>query len=473
MNGAITFSGSNSFGSLNVAAGARAIAAYPNLTAFGGGGPLVASGSAQVNGNSLTVANLTGGAAGVVENGPSAFLPALFAVGTDNTSTTYSGIFSDGNATYPLSVTKTGSGMLTIAGAKSSFTGNLAVNGGTLQVGAANNVANPATTPLGNTQLATRTITVDGGGVLQLTQGNTMGGANASGDGVLTPIVINAGGLVTSNANINNIIGPVVLSGGTLAGLDGVNASYYTYQLSGGSISVDTAPSVMTASGNYAGFNMAAVTTFNVAATDGPGPDLIVSAPLGDVQNNLGSASLVKIGSGLMQLAASSTYTGSTTIDGGTLQLGTGIAGQDGSIANTNGVTDDGALIFNIAGTQTAAYNIGGSGSLFTIGSGTLTLSGMNNTYTGGTYVEGAGSLIVTNPAAIDANGVGTNLFVGNDLEAFGTIQPANSAIVSAAGAAAVPEPGTMALIAAATAVLAFRLRRRNRTCILAPVSRN
>ena len=75
INGTITFSGTNSLGSLSIAASAGAIASYPNLTAFGGGGPLVCNGTAQLNGNSLTVANLTGGATGVVENGPNAAAP--------------------------------------------------------------------------------------------------------------------------------------------------------------------------------------------------------------------------------------------------------------------------------------------------------------------------------------------------------------------------------------------------------------
>ena len=380
---------------------------------------------------------------------------------------------------------------MTIAGELSSFIGNLAVDGGTLQVAAANNGINSTATPLGNTQLATRTITVNGGAVLQLTRGNTLGGSNAANEAVLTPIVINDGGLVTSTANFNNIIGPVTLSGGTLGGDGGASAGFYTYQLSGGSITVTTAPSLMTASGNNAGFNLATVTTFNVAATGGPGPDLIVSAPLGDRQNNLGAATLVNIGPGWTALAASNSYSGGTFVENGLLQLGNSAALGSGALAADGGtldlagysvavpsfsgaagiVTNSGGALATLTSSQSGTTAFGGSiqdgisqTALAMNGSGTLYLTG-SNTYTGGTTVAGDATLIVTSPESLDANGVGANLSVGSELGLFGAVQPAEQTAI-ASPVAPVPEPATWALLAAGICSLAiWRRRSRGAVC--------
>ncbi len=115
------------------------------------------------------------------------------------------------------------------------------------------------------------------------------------------------------------------------------------------------------------------------------------------------------------------------------------------------------------------AGTISGAGNLAKTGSGVFTLSG-TNTYSGGTTVSD-GTLIVTSPEAIDANGVGTNLYVGNDLSQFGTVLPAaQSAAVAASGLAPVPEPGTLALLAAAVLTLGIWRRKGGRgTCAKQP----
>ena len=109
---------------------------------------------------------------------------------------------------------------------------------------------------------------------------------------------------------------------------------------------------------------------------------------------NLYPATVGKSGNGILELDGSNTYTGSTTISSGTLQLGDGTSGHDGSIANTSGVSDNGALVYNLYGNQTAGYAVSGSGSLTKTGQGLLVLSG-TNTYNGGTAVNGGTLQIV------------------------------------------------------------------------------
>jgi len=129
-----------------------------------------------------------------------------------------------------------------------------------------------------------------------------------------------------------------------------------------------------------------------------------------------GSASLVKTGTGVVTLAVANTYSGTTTVNGGTLRAGvnsalstttdlsvssgtfdlngftTSIRGLSGSGSITLG---SGALTVSPVGTSVFAGAISGTGSLSKSGTGTITLSG-TNTYTGATTVS-AGTLQIGN----------------------------------------------------------------------------
>ncbi len=114
------------------------------------------------------------------------------------------------------------------------------------------------------------------------------------------------------------------------------------------------------------------------------------------------SQSLTKVGGGTLVLTAANTYTGGTTISGGTLQLGDG--GATGSVAGN--ILDNGTLAFNRSNTVTFAGVISGSGAVNQIGSGTTILTG-TNTYTGSTTIS-AGELQLSTGASV-AGGVVNN----------------------------------------------------------------
>ena len=162
----------------------------------------------------------------------------------------------------------------------------------------------------------------------------------------------------------------------------------------------------------------------------------------------------------------SNTYSGGTAILGnGILKIGDGSTSPGSLPGNVViGSTMAGALTFNTPSgmSVTGSGNISGSGGLAKTGSGLLILSG-DNTYMGGTDVEG-GTLDV---AVSDAMPYGSGLTVGaNGTVVFAVPPEAGSSTLATASpagqVAAVPEPGTLALLAVAlwSAAIYRRFRR-------------
>lgn len=99
-----------------------------------------------------------------------------------------------------------------------------------------------------------------------------------------------------------------------------------------------------------------------------------------------GAGSLSMLGAGTVILTADNSYTGSTTVASGTLQVGNG--GTTGSLGDTTAVTNNGTLAFNRSGTVTVTPGITGAGSLVQAGPGTVILAG-DASYAGGTTIAG------------------------------------------------------------------------------------
>ena len=103
------------------------------------------------------------------------------------------------------------------------------------------------------------------------------------------------------------------------------------------------------------------------------------------VDSASGTLSLQKDDASTWILTGTNTYTGNTTINAGTLEIGS--AGQLGSGTYAGTIANDGILNYNSSATQTLNGVISGSGSLVLNGSGQLNLS-VNNSFSGGVTVN-------------------------------------------------------------------------------------
>ena len=125
--------------------------------------------------------------------------------------------------------------------------------------------------------------------------------------------------------------------------------------------------------------------------------------------------SVTKVGTGTWILTGNNTYSGTTTISGGALQIGAG--GNSGTLGTGN-VTDNASLIFNLYTNAIYANSISGSGSLTQAGFGILTLSAADS-YSGATCIS-AGTLALTNSGSI-ASSTNINLANGALFDVSGT----------------------------------------------------
>ena len=142
---------------------------------------------------------------------------------------------------------------------------------------------------------------------------------------------------------------------------------------------------------------------------------------------NLGSAlGLNKLGAGTLTLDQTNTYTGLTTVTGGTLQIGSG--STTGTLNTSSAIINNGTLTFNrsnavVQGTDFSGAAISGTGALIQAGSNNLTLNAAN-TYSGSTTVS-TGTLTLSNPlalqnSALNTTGAGTITLSGVTIPTFG-----------------------------------------------------
>ncbi|EAR2770339.1 autotransporter outer membrane beta-barrel domain-containing protein [Salmonella enterica] len=238
-----------------------------------------------------------------------------------------------------------------------------------------------------------QSLTKTGAGTLILNAENTYTGSTTISEGTLIATNVEALGTgnVTDNATLemntggdfDNAIsgsGQVVKSGDETLTLSGANSYTGGTTISGGTLVAS---------------NVEALGTGDI--TDNATLELNTG---GDFDNVIsGSGQVVKSGDKTLTLSGTNTYRGGTTISGGTL-----VASNVNALGSGD-VTDNATLEMNTGGDF--ANNIGGTGSVVKSGDKTLTLSGTNS-YTGGTTISG-GTLVANNVEALGTGDVTNN----------------------------------------------------------------
>jgi len=393
---------------------------YVQITGGGGSGATARA----------TIDTTTGVVTGVVITNPGTgytSTPTVTLVGGGSiTPATLGAVTTAANVSGGLN--KSGSGTLTLTGT-STYTGATTINSGTLQVG------NGTT----DGSISTSSGVIDNGALAFNLTGDLAMPWAISGSGSLTKA---GGGVLTVSAS-NSYTGLTTVNAGTLqlgdgtAGHDGslatsgiannslVKFNTYAvqtvaYPITGNGTIQKAGPGTAILTGsNYAG--LVSVISGTLQLGDGTvGNDGPLTAASGLLNNSglvynqagnqsagyaiSGAGTVAKLGAGTLTLTASNSCTGVTTVSAGTLQLGDGTNGHDGSLA-AGGVTDNSVLSYNNYGSQTPSYVISGSGNLTKGGAGTLILSN-SNSYTGTTSIN-AGTLQANNASALGSGGIG------------------------------------------------------------------
>jgi fibronectin-binding autotransporter adhesin len=320
---------------------------------FLGGNALAFTGA----GNTITQAsNLAQSIANNI-NAVTNSMVTLTLTGAGSGVVTLSGAITPGNGNRDYAISKTNTSTFILSGAN-NYGGATTISGGVL------NIQNASA--LGSIASGT---TVFSGAALQIQGGIAVGNE---------PLILNGSGLASDGA-LRNISGNNSYAGGTTLG-------------SASTIASDSGTLTLTGGIVDSGFTATFAGSGDTTSTG------VIS----------GTGALVKNGNGTLTLNATNTYSGGTTINGGTVAvISSGLGAAGGSVTINAGTLEilttfatprnfslgSSTSTFQIdpSQTYTVTGTVSGTGSLNKTGTGTLILSGAN-TYTGATNVS-AGTL--------------------------------------------------------------------------------
>ena len=419
------------------------------------------SSQVTLNGSMLTIGNSAAGVtttfAGVISDGSGVFGSGGFT--KDGTSTqiltginTYTGLTTIRGGVLQVgtvgAAATIGSGAVAIGNGGSlsliNLNGNVLANdvsnseggAGTLAVTSAISItASGALTDGGVGQLA---VTFSGAGTMLLTNsGNSYSGGTTI--GVNSTVILSGAGTIGNGSVTNN----------GMLGFSQSGAASFGNAISGGGGLTQNGPGTVTLTGanTYTGGTSIAANSTVIlsgAGTVGNGPvandgTLSFSQSSAATFANVisGAGALVQSGPGAVTLTGANTYSGTTTIGGGALQIGnSGTAGSIG--AGAVGISNGGALtLINMKGSSFAnnvSNGVGGLGLLNVDSAKNITLSGGLTDGLSGQLAltqSGNGTTILTSANTY----TGATSVVAGNLMVNGSLAAGSSVTVSAAGA--------------------------------------
>ena len=309
-------------------------------------------------------------------------------------------------------------------------------------------------------------------------------------------MITNASGAGTGTVTLsgtNSFSGGLVALGGEVdvASDSSLGATNGSLTVNGGRIAITASGTISSSRAIYVGANPTGNNTLSTFSTSGSGTTVVYN---GSFQNVSGSAGdFVKQGGGTLQLGGTSTYSGSTFINNGIVQLTTsdnrlptgttvsiGQAGIAGSTKSANtGELDLNSFNQTITGLNSTAYV--GSGTLTaqntltsSSGAATLTLAGT------GTYAYGDGSVnnsgAITGALSINKTSSGVQTFGGpNTYSGTTTIGTGTLFVSNATGSATgmgnvtIGTSGTLASGAGSIGIITGLVTTASKTSVVAP----